>query len=211
MASAEEKSQRRRPPLFVKYFGTKGVTVEDYSVESLREFQDEAVRQLVARAYSKNPFYRQKMQSAGVRPKDVQGTAQLHRIPFTTKDELRQDPWLLLACDREDVSLIHVSTGTTGGKEIYLPWTWHDYYRNELTPAMTKLASRSRSIWSWGSRHEGSCSQPRSRTRPELGWCRCVKLANYPEPPIQARTRWNMAKPPLRCIRTRSILGSGCW
>ncbi len=51
MASIEEKSQRRRPPLFVKYFGQKGVTVEDYSIESLQLFQNEAVRQLVARAY----------------------------------------------------------------------------------------------------------------------------------------------------------------
>jgi len=139
MASSEEKSERRRPPLFVKYFGEKGVTVEDYSLESLREFQDEAVRQLVARAYSKNPFYRAKMKSVGVRPKDVQSAADLARMPFTTKDELREDPWLLLACSREEVSVIHVSTGTTGGKEIYLPWTWHDYYRNELAPAMTKL------------------------------------------------------------------------
>jgi Coenzyme F390 synthetase len=139
MASIEEKSQRRRPPLFVKYFGQKGVTVEDYSIESLQLFQNEAVRQLVARAYARNPFYRQKMQSAGLRPKDIQTTADLARMPFTTKDELRQDPWILLACDRREIAVIYVSTGTTGGKEIYLPWTWHDYYRNELTPAMAKL------------------------------------------------------------------------
>lgn len=139
MASVEEKAQRRRPPLFVKYFGKKGVTVEDYSIEELREFQDEALRQLVARAYSRNPFYRKKMQDAGIKPQDIQGADQLYRMPTTTKDELREDPWILLACDRQEVSLIHVSTGTTGGKEIYLPWTWHDYYRNELTPAMSKL------------------------------------------------------------------------
>jgi len=139
MSRFEQNARRRRPALFVKYFGKKGVTVEDYSLEELRAFQDEAIRELVARAYAKNPFYREKLKGAGLSPKDVQGAADLSRVPFTTKDELRQDPWILLACDRKNVALIHVSTGTTGGKEIYLPWTWRDYFRSELTPAMARL------------------------------------------------------------------------
>jgi phenylacetate-CoA ligase len=96
----------------------------------LAEFQKEALREAVTRAYENSPFYRQKMTEAGVKPQDINNLSDLAKMPFTTKDELRRDPWALLACEKKDISVIHVSTGTTGGQPIYTMQTWKEYYLN---------------------------------------------------------------------------------
>ncbi|RJX19600.1 MAG: phenylacetate--CoA ligase family protein [Ammonifex sp.] len=101
------------------------------SPAGLAEYQKESLRAIIERAYEHSPFYREKMTRAGVTPGEVVGL-DLGRLPFTTKDELRGKPWVLLACEREDVSLIQVSTGTTGGEEIYIMNTWEDYYLREM-------------------------------------------------------------------------------
>lgn len=112
---------------------------EEPSLATLTGFQKEALREMVARAYNHNSFYRQKMDVAGVNPRDINDLADLSKMPFTTKDELRGKPWVLLAADKEDVSFISVSTGTTGGEEIYITHTWRDYYLNEFSPGHPKL------------------------------------------------------------------------
>ncbi|MCL6477402.1 MAG: AMP-binding protein [Peptococcaceae bacterium] len=116
------------PPFIARYFSE---TVCPYQMPPARlaEFQKEALQEVVIRAYENSPFYRRKMTRAGVRPQDINDLADLAKLPFTTKDELRQDPWVLLTGDKKDI-LIHVSTGTTGGKEIYKLHTWREYYLN---------------------------------------------------------------------------------
>ncbi|MDI6870494.1 MAG: AMP-binding protein [Bacillota bacterium] len=108
-------------------------------VEKLLAFQDEAVKELVAHTYANSPFYRAKMDQAGVRPEEVRSVADLSKLPFTDKDELRGDPWILLACDKKDVSVINVSTGTTGGEMIYIFYTWKDFYLNDLAVGYPRL------------------------------------------------------------------------
>lgn len=105
----------------------------------LARYQLDSLQALVQRAYEKSPFYREKFTQAGVRPEDIRQLEDVRRLPFLTKDELRGRPWLLLTCDRQDIALIQVSTGTTGGEEIYMAYTWNDYLLNDLTPRYNRL------------------------------------------------------------------------
>jgi len=115
------------------------LTDDNLSLTAMTEFQTEALRAITARAYKHNSFYREKMIQAGVKPGDVKTLADLVKLPFTTKDELRGRPWALLAADEKDISLINVSTGTTGGEEIYIMQTWRDHFLNEFSAGYRKL------------------------------------------------------------------------
>ncbi len=117
------------PPIFKRYF-SQSFCPDEMTEATLAEFQKEALQEVVTRAYENSPFYRQKMTQAGIKPQDIKSLSDLAKMPFTTKDELRQNPWILLACDKQNVSLIHISTGTTGGQPIYTLHTWKEYYLN---------------------------------------------------------------------------------
>lgn len=69
----------------------------------------------MARVYEKVPYYRRCMEEAGVRPEDIRSLDDLARLPFTTKDDLRQNyPFGLFAVPLDRVIRIHASSGTTG-------------------------------------------------------------------------------------------------
>jgi phenylacetate-CoA ligase len=73
------------------------------------------LKNLVAKLYEKVPFYRAKLDAAGVKPKDIRSLADISLLPFTTKDDLRETyPYGLLACPEAEVEEIHMSSGTTG-------------------------------------------------------------------------------------------------
>ena len=89
--------------------------VECAPVADRRALQLARLQDTVARLYAHVPFYRDKLAAAKLRPEDVRSLADLARLPFTRKDELRQTyPYGLLACPRDDVVEIHTSSGTTG-------------------------------------------------------------------------------------------------
>lgn len=82
---------------------------------ALRVRQGERLRATVARVAEAVPFYRARLEAAGVRAAEIRGVDDLTRIPFTTKDDLRRSyPFGLLACPRELVAEFHCSSGTTG-------------------------------------------------------------------------------------------------
>jgi phenylacetate-CoA ligase len=82
---------------------------------AMARIQGERLGRLVDVLYRRVPFYRKKMDDAGVRPHDVQGIADIARLPFTSKDEMREVyPYGLLAVDLRDIVEIHTSSGTTG-------------------------------------------------------------------------------------------------
>ena len=77
--------------------------------------QSERLVKLVAYMYEKVPFYRKKMDAAGVLPSDIKGIADITKLPFTTKDDLRDNyPFGLFAVPNTDIVRIHASSGTTG-------------------------------------------------------------------------------------------------
>ena len=142
MSSFYEKrlTQVKKSWLVDRFFGNLYTTsAENMPQVKIRSFHREALRELTGIAYSKCPFYTVKMDQRGVKPEHIKELSDITKLPFTTKDELRGNPWALLACDKKDVSVITVSTGTTGGEEIYVPNTWRDYTLNDTTPRYPKL------------------------------------------------------------------------
>lgn len=140
MNSLFEKSLRRfsKPIVLKKYFS--GIEDADRMLpDVLASYQNEAVKAVVNRAFKRSPLYQRKMKQAGVTPRVIKEVGDLSRLPFTTKEDLRGKPWELLACDKKDVALIQVSTGTTGGEEIYIMNTWEDYYLCDLAPGYGSL------------------------------------------------------------------------
>ena len=89
--------------------------IERASVDELRAIQLERLRWSVRHAYERVPHYRKAFEAAGVHPDDVRELADLARLPFTTKAELRDNyPFGLFAVPREQVARVHASSGTTG-------------------------------------------------------------------------------------------------
>jgi phenylacetate-CoA ligase len=85
----------------------------------LGELQLEGLKWTVGHAYQGSPFYRDKMDEAGVGPKDIRSLDDLKRLPFTTAQDLRDGyPFPLLAVPPEDVVRVHASSGTTGKRKV---------------------------------------------------------------------------------------------
>jgi phenylacetate-CoA ligase len=73
------------------------------------------LKKLVRHVYETIPFYKKKFDDAGVKPDDIKSIEDIAKLPFTTKDDLRDTyPYGLLACDKKDIVEIHTSSGTTG-------------------------------------------------------------------------------------------------
>lgn len=142
MSSFFEKrlAEVKKPYLVDRYFGNLFMAAADsMPLQKIKSYHQDALKEIVNRAYNKCNFYRDKMRAVGVTPEQMQQLSDISKLPFTTKDELRGNPWTLLACDRKDITVITVSTGTTGGEEIYVPNTWRDYALNDMTPRYPKL------------------------------------------------------------------------
>ncbi len=83
--------------------------------EEIEKLQLERLKETVARVYEKVAPYRKKMDDAGVKPSDIQTLADLAKLPFVTKQDMRDNyPFGLFAVDRDDLVRIHASSGTTG-------------------------------------------------------------------------------------------------
>ena len=84
-------------------------------LESLRALQLDRLRWSLSHAYENVPHYRKAFDEAGVRPDDLRELADLARLPFTAKADLRENyPFKMFAVPREQVARIHASSGTTG-------------------------------------------------------------------------------------------------
>ena len=88
---------------------------ETLSRAEMEALQLARLQETVARVYEKVPYYRNKMDEAGVKPQDVKCLADLAKLPFTTKQDMRDTyPFGLFAVPREELVRIHASSGTTG-------------------------------------------------------------------------------------------------
>jgi len=93
--------------------------VETAGREVLTELQNERLRATVQTAYEEVPFYRDAFDEAGLSPDDIAGVEDLNRLPFTTKEDFRDEyPDGLFAVNWGDVRRIHASSGTTGKPKI---------------------------------------------------------------------------------------------
>ena len=89
--------------------------IETMPVEEIKKLQSEKLKKQVAHVYENVPYYRDLMDKAGVKPSDVNGIEDLHKLPFLTKADLREAyPYGLLAKPLKECVRIQSTSGTTG-------------------------------------------------------------------------------------------------
>ncbi|MFO7494009.1 MAG: phenylacetate--CoA ligase [Desulfobacterales bacterium] len=83
--------------------------------EALESIQLRRLQATLERAYATVPFYRKQFEKAGLKPGDIRSLKDLHQVPFTTKQDLRDNyPFGMFAVPMDNVVRIHASSGTTG-------------------------------------------------------------------------------------------------
>ena len=83
--------------------------------EALEAIQLRRLQTTVARVYNTVPFYKKRFDEVGIKVDDVGSLADLRRLPFTYKDDLRDNyPFGMFTVPMDDVVRIHASSGTTG-------------------------------------------------------------------------------------------------
>lgn len=88
---------------------------ECMSRDELETLQSARLVKTVDRVYHNVEFYRKKMQSLGLEPGDIKGIEDLEKLPFTTKNDLRDTyPFGLFAAPQSEIVRVHASSGTTG-------------------------------------------------------------------------------------------------
>jgi phenylacetate-CoA ligase len=95
--------------------------------EELEQLQIERLQATLTRVYAHVPFYRKKFDAMGISPEDIGALSDLSRLPFTTKEDLRNYyPYGLFAVPLREVVRIHASSGTTGASTVV------GYSRNDI-------------------------------------------------------------------------------
>jgi phenylacetate-CoA ligase len=118
--------------------------IETASADELRALQLERLRWTVRHAYDNVPHYRASFDAAGVHPDDISDLADLAKLPFTAKADLRENyPFGMFAVPREQVIRLHASSGTTGKPTVV------GYTRDDIDTWATVVA---RSIRAAGGR-----------------------------------------------------------
>ncbi|MGL4519686.1 MAG: phenylacetate--CoA ligase family protein [Phocaeicola sp.] len=87
--------------------------------QEMRALQGERLHELVTKVYHSVPFYREKMQALELTPEDIQSIDDIVKLPFTTKQDLRDNyPTGLQAVPQSEIVRVHASSGTTGNPTI---------------------------------------------------------------------------------------------
>ncbi len=114
------------------YRDKKHETMDRAQLEAL---QVERLREML-RVAQNSPFYRQRLQQAGVTPEQIKSPADADKIPFTTKEDLRTQGQALLARPLSEMVRLHASSGTTGQATVI-------YYTREDIETWAELVARS--------------------------------------------------------------------
>jgi phenylacetate-CoA ligase len=94
----------------------------------ISRIQGERLRETVERVYFNVPYYRNKMQEAGLGPESIQTIDDIVKLPFTTKQDLRDNyPFGLFAVPMSEIVRVHASSGTTGKPTVV------GYTRNDIS------------------------------------------------------------------------------
>ena len=100
--------------------------IECASREQIKAWQDERLVKQVRHVWDNVPSYRKKMEEKGVTPEDIRSSADLYKLPFTSKADLRDNyPDGLVAVPRSKCVRVHATSGTTG-KRVMAFYTQHD-------------------------------------------------------------------------------------
>ena len=93
--------------------------IETASREQIRAWQDEKLVKQVRHVWEHVPYYRRKMEAAGLSPDDIKSSDDLSKLPFLSKADLREAyPYGLLGVELKDCVRIHSTSGTTGKRVV---------------------------------------------------------------------------------------------
>ena len=94
--------------------------------DELKKLQGERLVKQVARMYERVPLFKERMDEKGLKPSDIHGVEDLHLLPFSYKNDLREYyPYGLFAEPLDNIVRVHASSGTTG-KQIVVGYTQND-------------------------------------------------------------------------------------
>ena len=94
--------------------------------DQMEKLQLERLRTTVRKVYEHVPFYRQALDDRGVKPDDIRVLGDISRLPFTTKDDIREHyPYGLFSVPLKQIVRLHASSGTTG-KPTVVGYTQQD-------------------------------------------------------------------------------------
>lgn len=100
--------------------------IEKASRDEITAIQNERLKKIVRHVYQNVPLYRKRMEEAGITPDDIASIEDLYKLPFTSKQDLRDTyPYGMFAVPMEEVVRLHASSGTTG-KQIVVGYTQND-------------------------------------------------------------------------------------
>ncbi len=109
--------------------------MEEMPRAEIERHQYRLLKALVYKLYSFSPFYHERMKARGVHPDDIRSLADVRKLPFMVKSDLRDNyPDKLFIADQDDVARYHVSSGTTGKPTVV------GYTQNDLSNWTLSLA-----------------------------------------------------------------------
>jgi len=109
--------------------------IERMPIDELKAIQEEKLKSLVHYVYNHSPFYKKRFDKAGISPNDIQSLDDVKKLPFTTKQDLRDTyPTGMFCVPQEQVVRYHASSGTTGKPTVV------GYTRNDIKEWTTSLA-----------------------------------------------------------------------
>ena len=130
--------------------------IECMSRDEMSALQSEKLVKQVKRVYENVPFYRKKMQQKGVEPGDIRGIEDIGKLPFTTKEDLRDNyPFGLLAVPQEKIARVQGTSGTTGKLTLasytkYDVEVWGECVARALTMAGITSEDRIHNCYGYG-------------------------------------------------------------
>ncbi|AAB86321.1 coenzyme F390 synthetase II [Methanothermobacter thermautotrophicus str. Delta H] len=129
---------------------------ECMSQEEKQELQLRRLQNTVKRAYENVPYYNKRLRDAGVFPEDIETLDDIEKLPFTTKNDLREAyPFGMFAVPDEEIVEVHTSSGTTG-KPVVSGYTsrdleiWSEVMARALTMGMATRKDRIQNCYGYG-------------------------------------------------------------
>ncbi|MGF3554922.1 MAG: phenylacetate--CoA ligase family protein [Thermoplasmatota archaeon] len=100
--------------------------IETIPMDKLKEIQLKRLKRMVSYIYKNNKFYHEKLKDVHVKPNDIKTLKNIEKLPFLTKQDLRNYyPFGLVCTQLDDIVEVHASSGTTG-KPVVGPYTKTD-------------------------------------------------------------------------------------
>ncbi|MCL2295477.1 MAG: phenylacetate--CoA ligase [Methanomassiliicoccaceae archaeon] len=115
--------------------------VECMPVEKMKELQYRSLKNLINNLYNSNKFYHDRMKSAGVLPDDIKSLADVRKLPFMYKQDLRDNyPTKMFSVPNTEIVRFHASSGTSG-KPTVVGYTENDlaYWTEALARSLTSI------------------------------------------------------------------------